>query len=175
VNYGLRVLISASEVVAQPLQFRFDLMRALPSGVFRFENGLDLTREIRMGQEIGGLGANFDIDIFTSTEPSEHFKGFAKDDLPLLQLVLQFHQVSQFFLGRIVGFFVVRRRHFQLEINGITDRETMQAESLTKWDKAIEDAESGLQPLRRAIETCRDMKAKGMPWPGSVPVASTQI
>jgi hypothetical protein len=28
---------------------------------------------------------------------------------------LQFHQVSQFFLGRIVGFFVVRRRHFQLE------------------------------------------------------------
>jgi hypothetical protein len=56
-----------------------------------------------------------------------------------------------------------------LKLNGITEREILQEKNLTKWDNAIADAERGIDRLKRAIETCREMKAAGEAWPGSIP------
>jgi hypothetical protein len=51
-----------------------------------------------------------------------------------------------------------------------------QGKNITEWDKAIVDAERGIERLKAAIRTCREMKESGEPWPGSVPAihASTQ-
>jgi hypothetical protein len=53
--------------------------------------------------------------------------------------------------------------------NIISKRDKKQCKSLSGWDKAIADAQKGIDRLKRAIETCREKKAAGEPWPGDQP------
>lgn len=53
--------------------------------------------------------------------------------------------------------------------NVIAKQDKSQGKNLTEWDNAILDAKKGIQRLKAAIETCEEMKAKGEPWPGSLP------
>ncbi len=46
-------------------------------------------------------------------------------------------------------------------------RDKKQRKSLSGWDKAIVDAQKGIERLKLAIETCREKKAAGEPWPGA--------
>jgi hypothetical protein len=55
----------------------------------------------------------------------------------------------------------------------ISKREISQGPLLTGWDKAILDAQKGIERLKRAIETCVEKKRAGEPWPGSIKGAST--
>ena len=61
-----------------------------------------------------------------------------------------------------------------MKLNGTAEREINQADGITEWDKAIMDAEGGIKRLQLAIQTCREMKAKGEPWPGSLARLSAQ-
>ena len=51
----------------------------------------------------------------------------------------------------------------------IRNADNKSMKNVTGWDNAIEDAQNMIERLQRAIQTYRDMKAAGEPWPGSVP------
>jgi hypothetical protein len=53
----------------------------------------------------------------------------------------------------------------------ISKRDKKQGKPLSGWDKAIADAEKGIERLKLAIDTFRENKATGQPWPVD---ASTQ-
>jgi hypothetical protein len=54
-----------------------------------------------------------------------------------------------------------------LKNNDITKTDNDQLKSFTEWDNAIEDAKKGIKRLEGAIETYKEMKRIGEPWPGS--------
>jgi hypothetical protein len=59
-----------------------------------------------------------------------------------------------------------------MKVNTISKQDKDQEKTLSKWDNAIQDAEKGIKRLERAIRICREKRAAGEPWPGSVPKES---
>jgi hypothetical protein len=50
----------------------------------------------------------------------------------------------------------------------LSKRDNKSRENLSGWDKAIFDAEIAIRRLGLAIETYREHKSAGVPWPGAM-------
>jgi hypothetical protein len=49
----------------------------------------------------------------------------------------------------------------------LSKRDSHVKDNLSRWDKAIADAERGIARLKAAIEDCKAKKAAGETWPGT--------